>query len=82
MAKKDLTYKIEEQIGVLSENKGITIECNFVSFNDAPAKIDIRKWDRRQDEPKMWKGISLTEEEAKQLIEHLSAWFSDREMLG
>lgn len=82
MAKSELTYKVEETIGVLSENKGINIECNLISFNDAPAKVDIRKWDRRGDEPKMWKGISLSIDEAKELSKTLSEWLANREMLG
>lgn len=83
MARSELKYEIAEHIAVLSENNGINIECNLISFNGAPAKVDIRKWDRRDpDNPKMWKGISLTIDEAKKLIWHLPIWFSNQEMLG
>lgn len=79
MAKQGLTYEIKDTIAVLNDNDGITIECNLISFNDAPAKVDIRKWDRRDpDNPKMWKGISLSDEEAKMLVFTLQDWFIDQ----
>ena len=64
----EFTFEIEEKLLVLSENdKGWTKELNRVSFNGAPAKYDIRSW--IPDHTKMGKGITLTNEEFKALVE-------------
>ena len=58
----ELNFKIEKNLGVLSENaKGWTKELNLVSWNDRPAKYDLREWN--PDHSRMGKGITLTEEE-------------------
>ena len=52
----DIKYEITKKIGVLSENaKGWTKELNLVSWNDRPAKLDIREWS--PDHEKMGKGL-------------------------
>ena len=67
----DITFEIVEEIGVLSENsKGWRKELNRVSWNGGEAKIDLRDWS--PDHEKMGKGITLTDEEAKQLYLLLS----------
>ena len=64
----EFTFEIEEKLLVLSENdKGWTKELNRVSFNGAPAKYDIRSWS--PNHTKMGKGITLTNEEFKALVE-------------
>ena len=58
----DINYELEEHIGVLSESpSGWTRELNLVSWNDRPAKYDIRDWS--PDHEKMGKGLTFTEEE-------------------
>lgn len=58
----ELKYEIKEHIGVLSENaKGWTKELNKVSWNDYPAKYDIREWS--PDHTRMGKGVTLTDDE-------------------
>ena len=67
----DITFEIVEEIGVLSENsKGWRKELNRVSWNGGEAKIDLRDWSPEHE--KMGKGITLTDEEAKQLYLLLS----------
>lgn len=67
----DFTYEIVEEIGVISENaKGWRKELNLISWNGGSPKYDIREW--APDHEKMGKGITLTEEEAKQLYLVLS----------
>ncbi len=67
----DFSYEIVEEIGVLSENsKGWKKELNRISWNGAEAKLDIRDW--APDHEKMGKGITLTEDEAKELYMLLS----------
>ena len=61
-----LEFQIEKHLGVLSEAKsGWTKEVNLVSWNDRPAKLDIREWD--VDHQKMSKGITFTKEELELL---------------
>lgn len=61
-----LEFQIEKHLGVLSEAKsGWTKEVNLVSWNDRPAKLDIREWD--SDHQKMSKGITFTKEELELL---------------
>ena len=62
----DIKYEIIEKIGVISENaKGWTKELNLISWNGANPKYDIRDW--APEHEKMGKGVTLTEEEAKEL---------------
>jgi len=65
---KSFDYEIEERIAVLSESEDgrYTTEVNMISYNGAPAKLDIRKWNRADD--RMGKGVTLTEEEAAALV--------------
>lgn len=67
----NITYEITKHIGVLSENaKGWTKELNLVSWNNRDPKYDIRDWNLEHE--KMSKGITLTEEEIKNLKELLN----------
>lgn len=64
MAKtEDVNVTIEKHIGVLSKNEKSNWqkELNLVSWNDNPAKYDIRDWSPEHD--KMSKGITLSNEE-------------------
>lgn len=66
----DIKFEIIETLGVIStSSKGWTTEVNRVSWNDKPAKIDIRDWS--PDHEKVGKGITLTDEEAQALKEIL-----------
>lgn len=67
---KDITYKITKEVAVLSKNKrGYTKEVNFVSWNEGNAKLDIREW--HPDRERCGKGITLTEEEGRNLMKAL-----------
>ncbi|MBQ3836383.1 MAG: hypothetical protein IJS51_06710 [Treponema sp.] len=68
----DFSFKIEEEIAVISTGKGgWNLELNKVSWGDRPAKYDLRPWS--PDHQKMGKGLTFTEEELKALKEKLSA---------
>lgn len=67
-----VSYEVLEHLAVLSKSpKGWTKELNLVSWNDRPAKFDIREWS--PDHSKMGKGMTFTNEEMtalkKQLLE-------------
>lgn len=54
----DFKYEILRHVAVLSEGgNGWSREINIVSWNDGPAKFDIRDWNHTDG--KMKKGISL-----------------------
>ncbi|WP_295147326.1 YdbC family protein [uncultured Peptoniphilus sp.] len=58
----DFKFEITEHLGTLSKSpRGWTKELNKVSFNDRPAKYDLREWD--PDHQKMSKGVTLSDEE-------------------
>jgi len=58
----DIKFEIIKKIGVLSSSeKGWTKELNLISWNDRPAKYDIRDWDPNHQT--MSKGITLSKEE-------------------
>ncbi|WP_373895549.1 YdbC family protein [Virgibacillus sp. CBA3643] len=62
----ELKYEIVENIGVISESpKGWTKELNLVSWNGRDPKYDLRDWAPGKE--KMGKGVTMTEEELKQL---------------
>ncbi len=64
----EITFKITKELGVISENaKGWKRELNMVSWNDHDPKYDIRDWS--PDHTRMSKGVSMTEEEMKTLVE-------------
>lgn len=67
----EFKYEIIERIAILSESgKGWTKELNKVSWNDRPAKYDLRDWNH--EESKMGKGASLSDQEIIKLKEVLN----------
>ncbi len=66
----EFKYEVIKRLGVLGESaKGWTKELTLVSWNDRPAKYDIREWSPEGD--RMGKGVSLTNEEVIALKELL-----------
>ena len=66
----NIEFEIVKQIGVISEGtKGWRRELNLVSWNGATPKYDIRDWSSQHD--KMGKGITLTAEELRVLLDLL-----------
>ena len=67
----ELKYEVEDSFGVLSETKsGWQKQLNIISWNEKPAKYDIRDWS--PDGEKMGKGITLSAEEIKTLKDILN----------
>lgn len=64
----EIKYEIVKALGVLSEgSNGWKKELNLVSCNGRAPKYDIRDWD--EDHEKMGKGITLSENEMKNLVD-------------
>ena len=77
MIDNSINVDIRERICVLVEyENGWKKEVNIVSWNGAPAKIDIRDWD--QTHKRMSRGITLYENEAMLLVDELAKYFSSK----
>lgn len=73
----DFSYELVEELGVLSTSKkGWTKEINRVSYNGTKPKFDLREW--APEHEKMSKGITLSEEEAKDLCKILFQYFKNK----
>lgn len=72
-----ITYEIKKQLGVLSSQsgKGWKKELNLISWNGFEPKYDIRDWDSTHI--KMGKGVTLTENELKELYAVLKGMLED-----
>jgi len=70
----DFSYKIDEEIAVLSEKNGYTKELNKIAYGSSKPKYDIRSWhtDEETGEKRMSKGITLSDEEAIALRDALN----------
>lgn len=66
----DIKFEIIEHCACLSESRnGWTKELNRVSWNDRPAKYDLREWS--PDHSRMGKGVTLTDDEMNVLYNAL-----------
>lgn len=74
---KEFTYEVTKEIGRLGENS--KKEVNVISWNGKEAKIDIREYYEKDGEKKMGKGVSLTNEEAKELVNLLTEYMNDED---
>lgn len=63
----DFKYEIKKHFGTVStsDDGRFALEVNLISYNYAPAKVDIRTWNKETG--RMYKGITMTKEEAESL---------------
>ena len=73
----EFTYEVKQALGNLNENG--TVRLNVASWNGREAKIDIRNFwkDKETGEMKPGKGISLTNDEAKALVDLLTEYMNE-----
>ncbi|MDR1127182.1 MAG: hypothetical protein LBL06_03535 [Treponema sp.] len=72
----EIAFDIVKNYGILAEEKsGWKKEVNLISWNNRDPKFDIRDWDPYHE--KMGKGVTLSREEAKKLVEMLTAALSE-----
>lgn len=71
---KDFSYEIIEEIGQVGEStaSGWSTRLNLISWNGGKPKLDIRSWN--EDMSRMGKGISLSEDDAKDLAGLLNSY--------
>lgn len=73
----EFKFEIVENLGILSEKaNGWRKEVNLVSWQERDPKIDIREWNIEHN--RMGKGLTLTDDEARILLEILSDEFKDQ----
>lgn len=76
MAKtNDFSYEVTKKLGKLGEES--KTELRIVAWNGREAKLDIRQWYEKDGEERCGKGISLTNDEAKVLVELLTEYMDD-----
>lgn len=61
-----MEYKILKTLASFPDGGEWTKELNIISWNGRLPKYDIRKWNR--DHTKMSKGITLNQEEMRELV--------------
>ena len=67
---REVTFEIVEEIGVIATHStGWKKELNLVSWNGGQAKYDIRDWDPGHS--RMSRGVTLKEQEMRQIVELL-----------
>ena len=72
----DIKCTVEREIATLD---GGAKELRLVAWNDRPAKLDIRPWRETKDgEIRPGQGITLSDEEAKDLLEALQKYFDEQ----
>ena len=72
--KKEFTYTIEKECGIVSTAGSLPLELNVISYNGAPAKYDLRRWRNKEDGTRsMQKGICVTSEELRDLRDFLNS---------
>lgn len=73
MRTEPFELKILEHIATLGGGGTYTRELNVVSFNNCPARLDVRLWKQDGSGRKVpLKGIQLTEDEAQALCNALN----------
>ena len=70
----DFSYEVTEEIGVIGNPtpSGWATQLNLVSWNGKEPKLDIRSWN--EDRSRMGKGISLSMEDATELVTLLNSY--------
>ena len=73
-----MDFVIEKTLAVLSERGNSEKRLALVSWNNRPAKLDLRTWylDNNENEQQPSKGITITETEAQALVDALTAYLN------
>lgn len=67
------TYEIEKATATVYVDRNISSELNVISHNGAEAKYDLRRWNTRNGEHIMSKGLAMTKEELANLKKVLNS---------
>jgi hypothetical protein len=72
---KNFNYEVKETLATLSKKDNEITELRVVSYNNYKPKLDLHKWEVAEDSEKMLRGLTLTDEEARTLLEALQEYF-------
>lgn len=72
---KDFKYEVKETLATLSKKDNQITELRVISYNNYKPKLDLHKWEVNEDSEKMLRGLTLTDDEAKTLLEALKEYF-------
>ena len=71
----NLSFKVERNIATISfDERGNTIELNRIMWGANPAKLDLRRW----YQGKAHGGFTLSDDEARKLLEALKGYFDEK----
>ena len=72
-----INYRIIKELGIVGQTNYETTELNIITWNNHKPKLDLRKWKLQEDGTKrVNRGLTLTDEEARNLKKHLDAYIS------
>lgn len=68
--KDSITFEIKNHLAVLNTTNNYQKQVNLISWNGKPESLDIRTWNIKDvNRPKPLKGVTLSANETKGLIE-------------
>lgn len=68
--KDGITFEVKKHLAVLSTTNNYQKQANLISWNGKPESLDIRTWNiKDENSPKPLKGVILSADETKGLIE-------------
>lgn len=74
-----IEYKTEKQIAEISSTGSTAKRLTLTSWNNAPAKLDLRVWRTAEDgTERPGKGVTLTEAEAQTLAAALQEYLAEK----
>jgi len=74
---KEISYEVKKEIGTIKEDEKYPMLLRVVSWNGRDAKIDIRNYTIEEEKEKPGKGICLSNDEAKVLVDLLNEYLND-----
>ena len=73
---KEIKFEVKETLGTVGEDKKLQV----INWNNKGDKLDLRSWwEDKNGEEKCGKGITLTDDEARELVDLLSAYLEKKE---
>lgn len=79
MQEKQRPYTIKKEYAVMGCDKKTQKRLALISWDGAPARLNLREFYKDGDELRTGRGVHITREEAAQIIEGLQAYLADTE---
>lgn len=72
---RNITCTVIKTLAVLKEKGGYTKELRIVAWNNGDPKLDLHEW---RPDGRCGKGVTLTDEEGRLLLDGLKAYFEGK----